>query len=391
MREYPYLDQQMKQQVEQDIMKGGALRVIYRDEVIYDNVFGYADAEERIPMGPDTIFRLYSMTKPITAAALMILYDRGQVDLYDPVSRYLPGFRNQKVWRNGVLEPVVREATILDLLTMTSGLVYPGQESGPGEIMQELFDAFYAGVEQGKAFSTYEMCNRIGEQPLICQPGECWHYGTSADIVAGVIEVITGKRYGDYLKEEIFNPLGMVDTDFWVPAEKRERFAEIYLRNEKGELEPCEWQHLGLAYKYEKPPEFEIGGAGLVSTVSDYAKFAQMLLNGGVYRGRRILSERAVSLLTTNHLAESQRSIFNGWESCYGCGYGGLMRVIENPWTAGAGVKGEYGWDGWTGNYFCNDPVNKLTFLYFIQVGGGNGQRPIRTLKQAVYGAIESV
>lgn len=387
MREYPYLDQQMKQQVEQDIMKGGALRVIYRDEVIYDNVFGYADAEERIPMGPDTIFRLYSMTKPITAAALMILYDRGQVDLYDPVSRYLPGFRNQKVWRNGILEPVVREATILDLLTMTSGLVYPGQESGPGEIMQELFDAFYAGVEQGKAFSTYEMCNRIGEQPLICQPGECWHYGTSADIVAGVIEVITGKRYGDYLKEEIFNPLGMVDTDFWVPAEKRARFAKKYIRNAEGNLVPCDIQHLGVAYQYEKRPEFEIGGAGLVSTMEDYSRFAGMLLHEGSYCGRHILSKHAVRFMRTDHLIPEQAKTYD-WESVRGYGYGCLMRVLKNVTGADAGYPGEFGWDGWTGNHFLIDPANRLIMIYLKQVAEGVDQRPIHLMKQIIYGTM---
>ena len=383
------LDVLMNDQLKNGVMTGGTLCVIKDGEQLYRKNFGMADTARKIPVRDNTIFRLYSMTKPITAAATMILYDRGVIDLYDSVSWYIEGFKNQKVATDKGIVPVNRDVNIKDLLTMTSGLVYPDRGTPAGDAMSDLFDEYYKGVFAGSGMSTLEICSKIGMQPLCAQPGEIWNYGTSADILGGVIEVVTGKRFGEFLYDEIFEPLGMTDTDFYVPAEKRDRFAEIYIRNEKGGLEPCEWQHLGLAYKYQKPPEFEIGGAGLVSTVSDYAKFAQMLLNGGVYKGRRILSEHAVSLLTTNHLAEGQRSTY-GWESCYGCGYGGLMRVLEDPWAAGAGVKGEYGWDGWTGNYFCNDPVNKLTFLYFIQVCGGNGQRPIRTLKQAVYGALEN-
>ena len=253
--------------------------------------------------------------------------------------------------------------------------------------VDKLFEEFYEAAEKGKAYSTLEMCNKIGEQPLCAQPGEVWNYGTSADIAGGIIEAVSGKSFGEFLKEEIFAPLGMTDTDFYVPENKRDRFAEIYIRDEKGKLNICEWQHLGLTGKYTAPPSFEIGGCGLVSTVDDYAKFAQMLLNKGEYKGVRILSPSAVSRITTDNLTEGQKKTFN-WDSCYGYGYGGFMRILNNPWEAGAGVKGEYGWDGWTGNYFCNDPENDLTFLYFIQVGGTNGPRPIRTLKQAVYSEV---
>lgn len=180
----------------------------------------------------------------------------------------------------------------------------------------------------------------------------------------------------------------MNDTDFYVPAEKRDRFAEIYIRDEDGKLAPCDWQHLGLVYKYTKRPEFEIGGAGLVSTVNDYEKFAQMLLNGGKYGDTRILSRKAVDLISHNIITAEQAKTFN-WDSCIGYGYGGLMRTLINPEITTVGSTGEYGWDGWTGNYFCNDPENNLTFMYFIQVCGGNGIRPLRTLKQVMYSALD--
>ena len=180
----------------------------------------------------------------------------------------------------------------------------------------------------------------------------------------------------------------MNDTDFYVPAEKRDRFAEIYIRGEDGKLTPCDWQHLGLVYKYTKRPEFEIGGAGLVSTVNDYEKFAQMLLNGGKYGDTRILSHKAVDLISHNIITAEQAKTFN-WDSCIGYGYGGLMRTLISPEITTVGSTGEYGWDGWTGNYFCNDPENNLTFMYFIQVCGGNGIRPLRTLKQVMYSALD--
>lgn len=382
------LDALMKNQIETNTMKGGSLMVIHKGKVIYRGNFGMADEARNYPVRNDTIFRLYSMTKPITAAALMILYDRGLIDLYDSVCWYLPGFRNQKVLTGDGEVPVNRDVRIMDLLTMTSGLMYPERGEVPAGIkMADLFDEFNEAAEKGKAYSTVEMCNKIGEQPLCAQPGEIWNYGTSADIAGGIIEVVSGKSYGQFLKDEIFTPLGMVDTDFYVPENKRDRFAEVYIRDENGKLNICEWQHLGLRDKYTVPPSFEIGGCGLVSTMDDYAKFAQMLLNKGEYKGIRILSPSAVSRITSDNLNEGQKKTFN-WDSCYGYGYGGFMRVLNNPWEAGAGVKGEYGWDGWTGNYFCNDPENDLTFLYFIQVGGTNGPRPIRTLKQAVYSEI---
>ena len=384
------LDEMMRSQVDSGMIHGGHLRIIKDGIRLYDKCFGMADKARGVSVSDNTIYRLYSMTKPVTAVAAMILYDRGLIDLNDSVCWYLDGFSNQMVETKDGIVPANREVKIIDLLTMTAGLMYPDRNINPsGDKMADLFDEYYRRAFSGNGtYSTVEMCNEMGKIPLFAQPGTCWNYSVCADVLGAVVEVVSKKRYGDFLKSEIFTPLGMTDTDFYVPEEKRDRFAEIYIRGEDGKLAPCDWQHLGLVYKYTKRPEFVIGGAGLVSTVNDYEKFAQMLLNGGEYNGVRIISRKAAQLITHNIINEQQMQTYN-WDSCIGYGYGGLMRTLLHPEITTVGCKGEYGWDGWTGNYFCNDPENNLTFMYFIQVCGGNGIRPIRTLKQAMYAALD--
>ena len=342
---------------------------------------GMADIENGRAMKRDTIFRLYSQTKPVTGAAAMILMERGKLDLYQPVAEYLPAFREQKIWRNGRCEallPGEREMLVVDLLRMTSGLIYGDTTTEPGRMYEHVFEEGKERMHTLEAMTTRNVADALAKCPLLYAPGQGWQYGSSADVLGAIVEVVSKKRLGDFLKDEIFTPLGMNDTDFYVPAEKRDRFAEIYIRGEDGKLAPCDWQHLGLVYKYTKRPEFEIGGAGLVSTVNDYEKFAQMLLNGGKYGDTRILSRKAVDLISHNIITAEQAKTFN-WDSCIGYGYGGLMRTLTSPEITTVGSTGEYGWDGWTGNYFCNDPENNLTFMYFIQVCGGNGIRPLRT------------
>lgn len=382
------LHDMMEGQVASETMVGGALRVIHGGEILFDAVFGEADREQHLPMKADSIYRMYSMTKPVTAVALMILYDRGQIDLHDHVCWFLPGFRNQKVATEDGLVDADRELTILDLLSMTSGLVYPDRGISPaGDAMADLFDEYYREAGAGRQWSTVEMCNRIGQVPLCAQPGAVWNYGTSADVLAGVIEVVSGLRYSDFLKKEIFEPLGMKDTDFYVPEDRYGRLAQVYIRNSEGKLEVLPWQHLGLFDFYRTRPNFEIGGAGLVSTMEDYSAFAECLLGDGTYHGRQIISAHALSLLRTNHLRPDQKKTYN-WEALEGYGYGGLMRVLEDPVRAGINAVGEYGWDGWTGNYFFVDPGHDLAMVYLIQTAGGNGPRPIRALKQIIYSYI---
>ncbi|MBP1542903.1 MAG: beta-lactamase family protein [Oscillospiraceae bacterium] len=377
----------LRAQVNDGSVKGASAMVLKNGQPIYRANVGMADEARGIKWTNDTIVRLYSMTKPITAAAAMILFDRGQLDLQDKVEWFIPGFRDQKVLTNDGTFPVNTPVTIKNLLDMTSGLCYPDGWFPAGAEMQKLYDRLDAEYKDGKPSDTLTYANLIGQQPLAFQPGERWMYGTSADILGAVIEVISGKKFGDFLREELFEPLGMKDTDFYVPEDKLDRFAENY-EPKDGELVPCLWQHLGLTYLCRKKPEFESGGAGLCSTMDDYAAFATMLLNKGEYNGRRILSENAVRYLTSPQLNEKQQNSLD-WDSLVGYSYGNLMRICKDECGA-AGIstrKGEYGWDGWLGCFFANDPENKYTFLYFIQRCGGLGQRPIRMIKQIVYGA----
>lgn len=377
----------LNSQVKDGTVKGCSAYVLKDGRPIYRANVGMADEARGIKWENNTIVRLYSMTKPITAAALMILIDRGRLDVHDKVSWFLPGFANQQVLTEGGLVPAKTEVTIKHLMDMTSGCCYPDASFPAGAKMQELYDRMDADVKAGKPWDTVTLANEIGRQPLAFHPGEKWLYGTSADIIGAVIEVVSGKKFGDFLREELFEPLGMADTDFWCPPDKLNRFAENYEPGENGELKPCLWQHLGLTYLCRKKPEFESGGAGLCSTMDDYAAFAEMLLNKGVYHGRRILSANAVSYITTAHLNPAQLACFD-WDSHYGHNYGSLMYICTDPATAGPSARlGEYGWDGWLGCFFTNDPQSGYTFLYFIQRCGGLGARPLRMIKQIVYGA----
>lgn len=376
----------LRSQVESGQVKGCSAYVLKHGRPIYRANAGMADEARGIEWKNDTIVRLYSMTKPITAAAAMILLDRGQLDLSDKVSWFIPGFKNQTVMNDdGSTEPVQNEVCVKDLLDMTSGLCYPDRSFAAGSVMQDLYDKIADEAAKGKPTDTLGYANLIGQQPLAFQPGDRWMYGTSADVLGAVIEVVSGKKFGDFLREELFEPLGMKDTDFWVPEEKLCRFAENY-EEKDGRLVPCMWQHLGLTYLCRKPPEFQSGGAGLCSTMDDYAAFAEMLLNEGVYNGRRVLSRNAVKYLTSNQLTPEQLRTFD-WDQHKGCGYGNLMHIAPE---SGAGISthpGEYGWDGWLGCFFANDPRDGYTFLYFIQRCGGLGGRPFRMIKQIVYGA----
>ena len=321
---------------------------------------GYADIAAGKPVARDSIFRLYSQSKPITAAAVMILADRGEIDFADGVDRYLPGFANPRVIRpDGSVVPALRAPWILELLTMTAGLSYPDADPA-GQAAARVFEEDHAQILAGGGMDTLEFCNRLGEQPLAFEPGTHWRYSTCADILGAVVEAVSGKRFGQFLQEELFGPLGMKDTDFWVPEEKRDRLVKCY-RRIPGGLEEFSSLHLAVG-RYDRPPAFESGGAGLVSTLDDYAAFAAMLLNGGVYGGKRLLSPAAVRFLTAPRLSPEVRTDL--WDSLSGYNYGCLVRSCDRPGSLNVfGEEGEYGWDGWLGTYFINIPGQRITFL----------------------------
>ena len=250
------------------------------EEVLYTQA-GMADIGEGRLIQRDSIFRLYSQTKPVTAAAVMLLVERGLIDLMDGVDKFLPGFRNPRVVDNrGCITKATRAPWIMELLGMTAGLCYPDGDAA-GQYAARVFEDAHREIRAGSGIPTVEFMNRLGEQPLAFNPGTHWRYSTCADVLGAVVEVVSGKRFGEFLKEELFIPLNMVDTAFFVPEEKWDRFVTCYERGAEG-LTP--WTGMNLACGvYDREPAFESGGAGLVSTLEDYSHFADMMMNKGVW------------------------------------------------------------------------------------------------------------
>ena len=324
---------------------------------------GFADLENRLPYRRDTIARLYSMSKPVTAAAAMILLQRGLLDLEQPLGELFPSFRGSVVWENGKKVPARREIVVGDLLNMTSGLPYPGTDEA-GQEAARVFEELDSRLYGENPMSTLELTERLGACGLAFHPGDRWMYGTSADVLGAVIEKVSGQKFGAFLEENLFAPLGMTDTGFWVPAEKQHRLAQVYQQGSP-DMAIYETNNLGICYTQHRAPAFESGGAGLVSTVDDYAKFAAMLIRGG----DGILSPAAVAHMTKSRLLPwQQESLWRSWEGMAGYGYGSLMRILEEPGMAKIlGWQGEYGWDGWLGCYFCNSPENGISIVMTCQ------------------------
>lgn len=360
----------MRHEIDDQKFTAGVNLLVLKDgkEVVYEQ-YGYRDLENKIPFSRDTIMRLYSMSKPVTAAAVMILMDRGLLDISNCICWMLPGFSEAYVVdENGNRTKASQQISVKDLLNMTSGLPYPAygtQFEGVNCIFGELVDRLYTDNQM----STKEWAERMGKVDLTFNPGERFMYGTSADILGYVVEHVSGMKFGEFLRKEIFEPLGMNDTGFFVEESKRDRLSKVYRTNyEKWCVEHSPTNNLGIRYDM-RPNAFESGGAGLCSTLDDYAKFATMLLNGGVYNGKRILSETAVKYMTSASLTPWQKESFNrDWRSLTGFSYGNLMRNMTEPGAAlQFGEVGEYGWDGWLGCYFENYPQSNMTILIGMQ------------------------
>lgn len=378
------MDVLLETEMKEERIKGASLLIEHKGKQVFRNVYGN-DRE-------DTIYKVFSMTKPITTTAAMLLYERGEIDLYDSVEKYLPGFRNMKVSTAKGLVDAKSPILLSQLLNMTSGLVYPGTASEPERVMEAIRIELHEKAVQGAGMSNLDIINALGGAPLLFHPGEGFRYGISADVVAGVIEVVTQMPYGDFLKKEIFEPLEMKDTDFFVPDEKMGRLAQVYSRvDEAGHLKEAdektyEWMNM---YAPNKPPYIQSGGGGLYSSLEDYRHFVQMLAGGGSYKGRRILGRKTIDFISTNQLNELQMSWvdFGGLE---GYGYGNFMRVMMNPALgASNGSVGEYGWDGLPGTYFFVDPKEELLFVYMQQIEQGGDLSLRRKMRQIIYGALE--
>lgn len=383
----------MDQAVENCEVAGVNLLVKKDGKELYYAQAGMADIEKNRSMERDTILRLYSQTKPVTALAAMILMERGEIDLCQPVSDFIPAFESVRVLSGNVPVPCDVPVRVCDLLRMTSGLVYPEENSIAGLMTDRVFSEAVSRIGTDQEMTTMELANRLAECPLAFVPGTSWHYGTSADALGAVIETVTGMRFGEFLKKELFDPLDMKDTAFWVPADKQHRLAAAYdtVKGEDGSrnLERFEGNHLAICNDMSHDPAYEAGGAGLVSTLDDYMRLAQMLLGEGELEGVRILKPRTVKFFTGGKLQRRQQKAMETWLGLEGYTYSNLMRVCDKPSRSSLLTqKGEYGWDGWLGVYFANFPKENMTFLMGTQKKDAGTFALTRKLRNLVLGEL---
>lgn len=362
----------------------GELGMIARNgKVAYFETRGFQDREAGTPMKKDTIFRIYSMSKPITSVGLMMLYEEGRFLLQEPVSKYIPelgGLRvaategeiktaatdgsdvemdlgsSQGAGEDGIQTvPAQRDMTIQDLLRHTAGLTY-------GFFGNTKVDQAYRKASILSNHNLEDMIEKLGEIPLLFQPGTRWHYSVAVDVQGRLIEVLSGQPFDRFLEERIFSPLGMKDTGFYVPKAKAERLSQVYRPDRKGGLNPIPWDD---SSEYLNPPTFFSGGGGLVSTAEDYMRFCLMHLNGGELDGVRILGRKTVELMRTNHLGDV--TMGGG-----GTGFGlGFAVALDQGRIGAQGSVGSYSWGGAAGTSFWIDPAENMAGVYMVQIMGG--------------------
>jgi CubicO group peptidase (beta-lactamase class C family) len=376
-----------------DKQLAGAVTVMARHGKIVDfETYGKKDLASGAPMTKDTIFRIYSMTKPVTGVAMMILYEQGKWSPSDPIAKYIPEFAHLKVFKGmdasgqPILEDPVHAPTMAELMSHTAGFTY-------GIFGTTAVDKMYRDASVLGSDNLQQMIDKLAKIPLLYQPGSKWVYSVSVDIQGYIIEKLSGKTLGQFMQENIFAPLDMRDTSFHVAAEKRSRFATLYsFSPSKNELTPTNGGNVALDYQNE--PTMPSGGGGLTGTIRDYLRFCQMLLNGGELDGHRILSPLSVALMRTNRLSPA---ITNA--EAYGIGFAHIspgfgfgfdFAVFTDPGLIGTTAgKGTYTWEGAAGTWFWIDPTNDVVFVGMIQRLIGLGSPDMGTLtRQLAYQAL---
>jgi CubicO group peptidase (beta-lactamase class C family) len=375
---------------------GAVTLVARRGQIAYLSAIGQRDRERKRPMTEDTLFRIYSMTKPVASVALMMLVEEARCALADPVARYIPAWENLRVYQHGsypnfVTEPARRPMTIRDLLTHMSGLTY-------GFMFHDAVDAAYrkTGVSGGipgesRPTTLKDMADKLAGLPLLFSPGTRWNYSVSTDMVGYLVEVISGKPFDVFLRERIFEPLGMRQTDFSVPEGSSERFAANYRRDPARGLIVEDDPEVS---PYLQPQTFFSGGGGLVSTAEDYRRFCQMLLNGGHYESKRLLGRKTIELMTSNHLPEGKDlgGLATGTfsETSYdGVGFGlGFAVLLDAAKRQSHGSRGEYYWGGAASTAFWIDPAEELVVIFLTQLMPSTVYNFRGELRSLVYSAI---
>ena len=384
--------------IEPGKIAGAQVAVSRHGHLAYFHSFGQMDRERSRPMADDTIFRIYSMSKPITSVALMMLYERGYFQLNDPVSRFFPSWRDHKVYVSGPYENMQtvapnRPVSMRDMLCHTGGLTYGAAlvALGAPETKDAVADAYKIhGVRRDKGETLEEFMEKLAKVPLAYQPGERWLYSLSTDVCGALVERISGKRFDRFLQEEIFEPLGMKDTAFTVAADKQSRFAANYRRGADKGL------HLvddPTTSDYLKEQTFFSGGGGLTGTTDDYMRFCEMLRRGGELDGARILGPRTLEMMHMNHLAGGQdlSTIALGSFSetandgvGFGLGFASTMDRVKS----GSIAAGDYYWGGAASTIFWVDPVEDLCVVFMTQLMPSGAFNFRGQLKSIIYSSI---
>jgi CubicO group peptidase (beta-lactamase class C family) len=362
---------------------GAILLIQQHGHPVYFEAFGVRDVESRRPMTADTIFRLYSMSKPVTSVAAMMLVEDGKLSLSDPVAKYIPAFADVKVGVDKpgetpglVLEPVNRPITIEDLLRHTSGLTYGFYSDGAVRKLYAQADLFSSDM------SNAEFAEHIAKLPLAEQPGTLWDYGHSTDVLGRVIEVVSGQSLFQFEKRRLLDPLGMRETAFYVAEEAKRPLIAEPMPDDRS-ISP-----VAAIRDPMTPRRGESGGAGMVGTIGDYARFAQMLLNGGTFEGRRYLKRETIALMTSDHIGPEtgigrDHFYFPGANSGFGLGF--AVRTSTPPNTSWP--TGEYRWDGAAGTFFFIDPADDMFVVFMVQTPSHRGRIQL-ALKTLIYEAL---
>ena len=349
---------------------GGVVTLVAREGKVVDvHASGFQDVESGTPMKTDTIFRIASMSKPITSVAVMMLYEEGKLLLTDPVSKYIPSFRSMRVvGEGGTTVPARREITIRDLLSHRSGISYGFLNGGA------VGDAYRKeGVTDGLTVTSMTLAEGIdtlAAQPLMAQPGAAWNYSLGVDVLGRLVEVASGTPFDVFLRDRIFRPLGMTDTSFDVPDAKWSRMATVYAPNGAGGIRPMKDPesfgntNMSPVASYKAPKKYFSGGAGLTSTARDYGRFALMLAGGGSLDGVRLLGPKTIEMMTASHTADLPQGGLIGNGANFGLGFRVVMDVAT---TQTAGSAGMYGWSGIYGTTFWVDPKERLVAVMMVQ------------------------
>ncbi|MBD0272641.1 MAG: beta-lactamase family protein [Acetobacteraceae bacterium] len=376
----------MRAEVEAGRIPGAVVAIGRGGKLAYHEAFGFRDRDAEAPMAVDAVFRIASMTKPFASLALMALAEEGRVMLWHPVSRYLPGFKDAKVGPERA--PAEREMTVLDLLRHTAGLTY-GALPVAGGVGAHPVQAAYVEAKVADPDQTMEsFISRLAAQPLMFQPGTHWEYSHATDVVGRIVEVVSGQDLDGFIRDRISAPLGLKDTGFWAPAEAADRAA-------RPQVDPATGRKQAIPDPLRKPRWFS-GGGGMVSTAADYARFCQMLLNGGSLGEARIVSRKTIALMTANHLPPDTRygpglwPLFVGLAPSPAAGYGfglGFAVRLEEGRSPVPGSVGDYFWTGAYGTYFWVDPKEEMYAILMLQ-GPWDRLQYRYAMRQLVYGAL---